>query len=128
MSIVTEAPQGADRFARQQDLVPVDRLASLKVAVIGVGAIGRQVALQLAAIGARRMQLVDPDVVDATNITTQGYWASDLDRAKVAATRTAIGLLDAQIEVDAIQERYRPRLEVGEIVEWHLEIICVLSS
>ena len=43
-----------DRFARQQDLVPQDRLAELNATVIGVGAIGRQVALQLAAIGVPR--------------------------------------------------------------------------
>ncbi|MFO1045220.1 MAG: hypothetical protein U0941_25875 [Planctomycetaceae bacterium] len=34
----------SDRFARQQDLVPADRLQALTATVIGVGAIGRQVA------------------------------------------------------------------------------------
>lgn len=128
MSIATEAPPGADRLVRQQDLVPADRLASLRVTVIGVGAIGRQVALQLAAIGARRLQLVDDDVVDTTNITTQGYWASDLDRPKVVATRTAIGLLDAQIEVDVREQRYRPRLEVGEAVFCCVDSIATRAS
>ena len=63
-----------DRFTRQEGLVPADRLASLSVTVIGVGAIGRQIALQLSAIGTRRLQLVDFDCVDRTNLTTQGYW------------------------------------------------------
>ncbi len=49
------------RFTRQQELVPQDRLLELKVTVIGVGAIGRQVALQLAAIGVRQLQLIDFD-------------------------------------------------------------------
>jgi phosphoglycerate dehydrogenase-like enzyme len=46
-----------ERFARQRDLVPRERLSTIKVTVIGVGAIGRQVALQLAAIGTRHLQL-----------------------------------------------------------------------
>jgi sulfur carrier protein ThiS adenylyltransferase len=50
-----------DRFARQRELVPLERLAGIQATVIGVGAIGRQVALQLAAIGVPRLQLVDFD-------------------------------------------------------------------
>ena len=81
-----------DRFARQRDLVPAERLEQLLVTVIGVGAIGRQVALQLAAIGARRLQLVDFDRVDHTNVTTQGYWTEDIGQPKVAATgRRSLG-------------------------------------
>ena len=75
-----------DRFARQQDLVPAERLAPLLVTVIGVGSIGRQVARTLAAIGARRMQLVDFDHVEDTNRTTQGYLAEDVGQPKVVAT------------------------------------------
>src|SRR4051812_25769539 len=75
-----------DRFIRQRELVPMERLADLTVTVIGVGAIGRQVALQLAAIGIRKLQLVDLDRVDNTNITTQGYLQSDVGLLKVYAT------------------------------------------
>src|SRR4051812_1501709 len=34
-----------DRFVRQRELVPSERLTDLTITVIGVGAIGRQVAL-----------------------------------------------------------------------------------
>ena len=67
-----------NRFDRQRDLVPVDRLSGTTATVIGVGAIGRQVALQLAAIGAGHIQLVDFDDVDLTNISSQGYFANDV--------------------------------------------------
>ncbi|QDU74651.1 Sulfur carrier protein ThiS adenylyltransferase [Bremerella volcania] len=105
-----------DRFTRQRDLVPSDRLADVATTVIGVGAIGRQVALQLAAIGAPRIQLVDFDAVDVTNVTTQGYAAEDVDQPKVLATATAIRRLDASIQVATIQDRYRAKLEIGEAV------------
>jgi tRNA A37 threonylcarbamoyladenosine dehydratase len=39
--------------------------------VIGVGPIGRQVALQLTALGVPELQLIDPDSVTLTNITSK---------------------------------------------------------
>lgn len=106
----------SDRFARQQDLVPRERLESLTATVIGVGAIGRQVALQLAAVGVPRLQLVDFDQVDQTNLTTQGYLADDIGQPKVVATAAAIRRLDPAIAVEPIQDRYRPRVPIGSAV------------
>jgi sulfur carrier protein ThiS adenylyltransferase len=105
-----------DRFQRQEDLVPRQRLADIQATVIGVGAIGRQVALMLAAIGAPRLQLVDFDQVDVTNVTTQGYCAGDVDMTKVLATLAAIHQLDPAIQVEAVEDRYRPRMQIGQAV------------
>jgi hypothetical protein len=104
------------RLIRQSGLVPSDHLAGLAAAVIGVGAIGRQVALHLAAIGTRSIQLIDFDTVDETNITTQGYLASDVGQLKVAATAAAIRRIDSDIAVDTINDRFRPRHVTGEAV------------
>ena len=105
-----------DRFTRQRELVPRQRLTNLTMTVIGIGAIGRQVALQLAAIGATRIQLIDFDSVDESNVTTQGYLAGDVGDAKVLATADAIGRLDDSIQVSTVQDRYRAKLEIGEAV------------
>ena len=105
-----------DRFSRQRDLVPADRLKHVSVTVIGVGAIGRQVALQLAAIGAPRIQLVDFDEVDITNVTTQGYLAADVGQPKVLATANAIRRLDSSIQIKTVEDRYRAKLKIGEAV------------
>jgi molybdopterin/thiamine biosynthesis adenylyltransferase len=110
------------RFVRQAELVPAERLRELTVSVIGVGAIGRQVALQLAALGAPRVQLVDFDAVEWTNVTTQGYWARDVGLAKVFATAQAIGRLDSAIDLELVEDRYRPKLEIGQAV-----FVCVDS-
>ena len=106
----------SDRFARQRELVPSDRLTELTCTVIGVGAIGRQLALQLAAIGSPRIQLIDFDVVDKTNVTTQGYLAAEVGQPKVLATEDAIYRLDPSIHVATVQDRYRSKFEIGEVV------------
>ena len=105
-----------DRFVRQIGLVPRDRLCTAQVTVIGVGAIGRQVALQLASIGVSRLQLIDFDSVEPTNVTTQGYRAEEIGMAKVLATALEVERLDRSIEIDIITDRFRPKQSVGSIV------------
>lgn len=105
-----------DRFTRQESLVPRDRLASLEATVIGVGAIGRQVALQLTAMGAGRLQLVDFDSVEPTNVTSQGYRADDLGQPKIEATARAARQIEPSITLDLIRDRYRPRHRVSDAV------------
>lgn len=104
------------RFSKQADFVPHDHLASRMATVIGVGAVGRQVALQLAAIGAPRIQLIDFDEVDQTNVTTQGYFAGEVGTPKVDAVTDTIMGLDDSIRVETIQDRYRSKHEIGQIV------------
>src|SRR5689334_22283249 len=69
----------SDRDLRQRGLVPSNRLAQCDAIVIGVGAIGRQVALQLAALGISRMTRFDDDRVQPENLAAQGYWPEDLN-------------------------------------------------
>ena len=105
-----------DRFERQSELVPAEKLRSLTVTIIGVGAIGRQVALQLASLGVHQLQLVDYDRVEPTNITTQGYRAADLVLPKVDATARAVRAIDTGINVETVNDRFRPGLGTGEVV------------
>jgi hypothetical protein len=105
-----------NRFARQRALVPRQRTLSLRVTVLGVGAVGRQAALQLASLGVGRLQLIDFDQVEATNLTTQGDRAGDLGELKVAATAAVVAEIDAGIEVECVADRFRPKHNVGEAV------------
>ena len=107
-----------ERFSRQEGLVPTEKLLAARATVIGVGAVGRQVALQLAALGVRRLLLVDFDCVDHSNVASQGYLWEDAQatRAKVKATRYHIQRIDPDIRVDVINDRFRSKLDVGETV------------
>ncbi|MBA4017587.1 MAG: thiamine biosynthesis protein ThiF [Pirellula sp.] len=105
-----------DRFSRQAELVPQERLQTIGVTILGAGAIGRQVALQAAALGVRRLQIVDFDTVELTNVTTQGYRHAEIGLTKVEATRRAALEIDKTIQVDAVIDRFRPKMRVGEAV------------
>jgi sulfur carrier protein ThiS adenylyltransferase len=111
-----------DRFTRQQELVPRERLPDITVTVIGVGAVGRNAAYQLAAIGVPRLQLIDFDIVDLSNVTTQGYLTEDVGQPKVEAAKAAIARLDPAMQVTTVRDRYRPRMTIGDAV------LCCVDS
>ena len=104
--IQSSEPLG-ERDLRQRQIVPPERLAACHALVIGVGAIGRQVALQLAAVGAPRLTLFDDDVVAVENLAPQGYWPSDLGTLKVHATRSLCERVNPEVQVTAVAERFR---------------------
>lgn len=106
----------SERFSRQRDIVPADRLADCRITVVGVGAIGRQVALQLAALGAADLQLVDFDVVEESNLASQGYLESDRGLPKVQATGDMCRRIHQGLEVAEVQDRFRRSMEVGNVL------------
>lgn len=106
----------SDRFERQAELVPRERLLTEVATVIGVGAIGRQVAWQLAALGVPKIQFIDFDLVEPSNVTTQGYLADDVGRAKVNATADLCQQIEPLLDVEEIKDRFRPAMAVGTAV------------
>jgi len=109
-----------ERYSRQKDLVPMERLSACKATVVGVGAIGRQVALQLAAMGIPWLQLVDFDIVEESNLASQGYLEEDLGRMKAEATADLCRKINHNLEVHAVVDRFKRRMEVGDAV-----FVCV---
>jgi ThiF family protein len=103
----------SERFSRQADVVPRARLLACTATVVGTGAIGRQVALQLSAMGVARLQLVDFDRVEASNLASQGYRERDLGQLKVSATADACQALNSELALTPVPRRFRRSLEVG---------------
>jgi sulfur carrier protein ThiS adenylyltransferase len=110
------AEQINERYIRQKDIVPADRLATCKATVIGVGAIGRQVALQLTAMGISWLQLVDFDTVDVSNLASQGYLEADLGKLKVEATALLCKQVNSSVELQVAKHAFRRSMETGNVV------------
>jgi sulfur carrier protein ThiS adenylyltransferase len=101
------------RDARQRDIVPPERLAECQAMVVGVGAIGRQVALQLAAMGVPDLRLIDPDHVEVVNLACQGFLDEDLGRGKVHATAELCRQINPEVQVNTEVARFRRSMDVG---------------
>ncbi len=96
----------SDRDIRQRSLVPPERLAAVTPIVIGVGAVGRQVAWQLAAVGVAQLHLFDDDAVAIENLAPQGYSPNDLGDAKVVATAAWCRQLRPDLQVNVQPTRF----------------------
>ncbi len=77
------------------------RLARAHIAIVGVGGLGAPAALYLAAAGIGRITLIDPDVVELSNLQRQILFrTADVGVDKVRAGQAAIGALDPFICVE----------------------------
>lgn len=73
------------RFNRQEGIVNQRALAEKRIMVVGTGAVGRNVALALASLGAKHVSLFDFDIVEEVNLCTQGWNKDDVGMKKVDA-------------------------------------------
>ncbi|MBI9018757.1 MAG: ThiF family adenylyltransferase [Phycisphaerae bacterium] len=105
-----------ERYSRQADIVPRHRIENCVGTIIGVGAIGRQVALQLTAIGIPHIQLIDFDTVEISNLASQGYLQDDLNRPKVDATGDLCRQLDHNLNIETINERFKRTTPTSNII------------
>ncbi len=113
---MTTSEMNERRYTRQADIVPAERMADLTVTVVGVGAIGRQVALQLTAMGISKLQLIDFDRVEIENLCCQGYLEHDLGMLKVDATSRMSWLINSQVAVEQVGERFQRSMAIGDVV------------
>jgi sulfur carrier protein ThiS adenylyltransferase len=104
------------RYSRQEDIVPRDRILDCKATVIGVGAIGRQVSLQLTAIGIPWLQLIDFDSVEISNLASQGYLQNDLNQPKVDTTGQLCRQINSDLQLHVCLDRFRRSMEIGNCV------------
>lgn len=109
--------------------MPPARLAECNILVIGVGAIGRQVAQQLAALGAPRVILFDDDTVAVENLAPQGYWPGDLGWKKVDATAQLCSNIYPEGTTSCVAERFgRSTLREQPPFQGSTIVFCCVDS
>lgn len=86
---------------RGQDVMT--KLASLRVALCGAGALGSHLADTLVRQGAASLRVIDKDRVEEQNISTQLYGESDIGGWKVEVLRNRL-FKTAGVEIEAVRK------------------------
>lgn len=82
----------------------VDRLATSRVMIIGLGAVGSNLALFLARAGVKKFVLVDADTVDISNIHRQAFGESDVGDFKTSALERQILAIAPNSDIEKIHK------------------------
>lgn len=70
---------------RFNGILDPDMMFDQRVVIVGVGAVGNNLARIIAGMNPGSLVLIDPDVVDVENVGPQMYHPSDVDKFKVDA-------------------------------------------
>ena len=85
------------------------RLAAARVLVVGAGGLGAGVLPPLVAAGVGQLRLVDPDVVEESNLHRQTLFrVSDLGRPKAEVAAEALAGLNSDCTISASVTRLDP--------------------
>jgi adenylyltransferase/sulfurtransferase len=76
------------------------KIGEARVLIVGAGGLGSPIALYLAAAGIGTIGIIDPDVVDLSNLHRQViHHTADLDRPKVISAQEKIEALNPDVKV-----------------------------
>jgi len=126
--ILDNVGQQADRFARARLIAGWDteRLAAVTAVIAGVGALGNEVAKNLALAGVGRLILCDPDTVTITNLSrTVLFTASDVGRPKPVAAEAALRSIAPDTGVVPRQAELVSGVGLGELADAAVVLGCL---
>lgn len=106
------SPQDYQRYARHLSIPEVGedgqrRLKASSVLCIGAGGLGSPITMYLAAAGVGRLGLVDPDIVDFSNLQRQIlHGTDDIDRPKLDSAVDTLTRINPEVKIDSYKERF----------------------
>jgi molybdopterin/thiamine biosynthesis adenylyltransferase len=119
-----------DRFDRHR-LIPgwdQERLAAATLIIVGVGALGNEVARLLALCGVGRVVLCDPDRVAASNLSRASlFLEGDVGRPKVEVAAEALRALNPSLSVEARSAPLVHGIGLAELRDAALVLGCLDS-
>jgi len=104
----------------------LDELRNVRVLIIGVGGIGSHVAQSLAGAGVKKLDLSDPDTVDATNLNRQFFYTKhDIGRHKVEAAERFLRARQEDLKIRTVRGNLFASTEGRQVIDAaNLVVFC----
>ncbi|MEO0478717.1 MAG: ThiF family adenylyltransferase [Planctomycetota bacterium] len=118
----------AEWFDRQERIRGWDqsRLREAAVVVVGLGAIGSEVAQNLAKLGVGRLLLCDHDVIEPSNLSRISYAApGTVGRHKAEVAAEELGRIAPDCEVETRTRAFQSGVGLAELREADLVFSCL---
>jgi hypothetical protein len=111
---------------RYSSFVHHQTLLKSKVLIVGVGAVGLQIARTLAAMGVGSITLMDHDKVEAVNLGTQGWREDQLGLYKVQAATNDLEAINPQCHISSVRAKFSEKN--ATIAGMHDVVFCCVDS
>lgn len=95
-----------------------DRLGDARVVIVGIGGVGSWVLQSLAMAGVGRLDIVDPDVVELSNLNRQPLYSTvQVGTAKIDAARDRLGDITDGIVVSGHRRSVESTSDLADLVD-----------
>lgn len=111
----TETSEPKISYTRHQQIFDPDDKGGVRIDVIGAGATGSWLVLQLAKLGCRNIHVWDKDTVEEHNLPNQSYGLKHVGKSKVKALASVVKA-QSGVKITTHEEWFTGEEDTGEIV------------
>ncbi len=101
--------QGLLRYLTKNQL---DTIQSKKIGIGGAGGLGSNIAMILTRSGFKHFEIIDFDVIEASNLNRQQYFLDEIGLDKVTVTQKRLLDINPDLNIQTHQIKWTP--EIGE--------------
>src|SRR3990167_195798 len=105
-------------FKNQSGIINIEEFDYLQISIVGMGSIGSFLSLALHKLGLGKIMIIDNDMVEKHNITTQFFFKRHIGQSKVSAIESQ---LDGEIQ------KYEQKVQSNHEIKADIVFLCVDS-
>ena len=110
-------------------IIAQKKLMESRVLIFGCGAVGGDIAIELAMAGVGHITLFDYDTVDPSDVARHLYYHAGTEmKPKVDLLARELKKINSEIQISTIHEKLKPNSEIEELVSQHNFVVNTLDE